>query len=237
MEKQQAHVLFATIFVMYHEIGHALVSEYNLPVIGREENFVDRFAAYEMIETFGAEFLAPRISHNLGVSTYGVTEIFGMDIIWDESTYASWHNLNEQRGYDVACLGYGALLTSGENKPILKSFEDLLEDKKSKRDCITEYRYNAYSVHSTFDQYNPETVAKKNAYEKEKRDAILKAQSEEEQLQLNAYNMLLFLYEDRIPWVKEKVRVLAEFVVDIDTVGAPSGTYSITDTDGETIHT
>ena len=233
LEMQQTFTLLATLFVMYHEVGHGLVDEYSLPVLAREENYVDRFAAFEMIEMFGDASLSPTILWYLGSSSYGTVEILGIDIIWDESAYAGKHNLNEQRGYDMACLGFGALLTSGEKTTILKEYAVLLEGKRTELSCKSEYGYNAYSFQTTFNQFHPETVAKKNAYEKEKRDAILKAQSEEEQLQLNAYNMLLFLYEDRIPWVKEKVRVLAEYVVDIDTVGAPSGTYSITGTDGE----
>ena len=226
LDRQQTSTLFATLFVMYHEVGHGLVDEYSLPVLAREENYVDRFATYEMIEKFGAASLAPAILWYIGTSSYGTVELFGTDIIWNESAYAGKHNLNEQRGYDLACLGFGALLTSGENAPILKEYAVLLEGKRTELSCKSEYGQSAYSFQVTFNEFDPEIVAKKNAYEKAKRDAILKAQSEEEQLRLNAYNTLSFLYETRMPWVEERVIQLGKVVTAIDTVGAPSGITS-----------
>ena len=44
--EQAEFVLGNVIFVLFHEIGHALVSEFELPVLGREEDAVDRFATF-----------------------------------------------------------------------------------------------------------------------------------------------------------------------------------------------
>jgi len=43
------------LFVGFHEIGHALVSELHLPVLGREEDAADSFATLAMLEE-GTEF-------------------------------------------------------------------------------------------------------------------------------------------------------------------------------------
>ncbi len=219
LEIQQTFTIFATNYVLHHEIGHALVDEYNLPVIGREENFADRFAAHEMIGEYGGESLAPAIAWYLGESSYGVIEIFGVDIVMKESVYAGRHNLNEQRGYDMACLAYGALSKSGENKSMLESLKSLLDGKMSKQRCISDYQYNKYSVHSMFDQYHPEDVAKKNAYEKAKNDAIQNAKSKAEALQLDAYNTLSFIKDNRIPWINERSASLLEITQNIVTSG------------------
>ena len=37
------------VFILFHEIGHALIHELNLPVVGVEEDAVDEFAAIALI--------------------------------------------------------------------------------------------------------------------------------------------------------------------------------------------
>ena len=45
------HVLNATDFILYHEMGHALVTELGLPITGREEDAVDQFSTYMLMLT------------------------------------------------------------------------------------------------------------------------------------------------------------------------------------------
>jgi Putative metallopeptidase len=39
------------LFVLFHELGHALVSEMGLPVLGKEEDAVDAYAVLAMLMT------------------------------------------------------------------------------------------------------------------------------------------------------------------------------------------
>lgn len=90
----------AFFFVFFHEFGHALSHELDLPVTGKEEDAVDQFATLLLLEqgekgeqaalSGAAFFLA------LG-STPGKKLIF-----WDE------HSLDAQRFYNIACWLYGA---------------------------------------------------------------------------------------------------------------------------------
>jgi hypothetical protein len=40
------------ILIMHHEIGHALIDQFALPVIGQEEDAVDAFATLMVLETY-----------------------------------------------------------------------------------------------------------------------------------------------------------------------------------------
>src|SRR5688500_14135049 len=50
-ERQEADlfVLGNTVFILYHELGHALIDLLNLPVLGREEDAADNLASVMMI--------------------------------------------------------------------------------------------------------------------------------------------------------------------------------------------
>ncbi len=92
-------------FVFYHELGHALIDIYDLPVTGLEENAVDQFATMFMLFTEDIE--------NSDI-------IVGQDILWDVGTwffiqseyyeqtnYSDVHNLDIQRFYHISCYAYG----------------------------------------------------------------------------------------------------------------------------------
>jgi hypothetical protein len=90
------------VFLAYHELGHAFISEFDLPVVGREEDAVDRLATWFFTpddETEPADYLiAAMNSWFLSASEVPLAEIAW----WDE------HGTDEQRGYQIACLLYGS---------------------------------------------------------------------------------------------------------------------------------
>lgn len=104
--------LGATLFTMYHELGHALVHELELPITGKEEDSVDQLATVillaggeegEMMALDGAEsFLLESDQDDFEELPF-----------WDE------HSLDEQRFFSIVCLVYG----SNPNK-----FDRLVED-------------------------------------------------------------------------------------------------------------
>jgi hypothetical protein len=58
-EQQQERVVEFVVgnalFTLGHELGHAVVSEFNLPVLGREEDAVDAFATFALLHV-GTDF-------------------------------------------------------------------------------------------------------------------------------------------------------------------------------------
>jgi hypothetical protein len=105
-ENRDEFVLGNIVFVLFHEFGHALVSEFELPVLGREEDAVDRFATF-LLTPEGDEDEASDPSTILIDAMRGwfaASKRGGSDEIewWDE------HGPDQQRAYQIACLLYGA---------------------------------------------------------------------------------------------------------------------------------
>ena len=48
-EEADLFVLGNTVFILYHELGHALIDQLGLPVLGREEDAADNLASIMMI--------------------------------------------------------------------------------------------------------------------------------------------------------------------------------------------
>ena len=99
-------VLGNLVFVLFHELGHALVSEFDLPVLGREEDAVDRFATFlltpegdEVEDEDPSTILVDAMRGWFAASKQ--TELAEIEW-WDE------HGPDQQRAYQIACLLYGA---------------------------------------------------------------------------------------------------------------------------------
>lgn len=97
-------VIGNTLFTVYHELGHALIDLLGLPVIGREEDAVDGFAAVTMIpdapdEVRDALIVAVadgwRVQSDLGADR-GKRRYWGV------------HALDEQRHFAIVCLMVGS---------------------------------------------------------------------------------------------------------------------------------
>lgn len=103
--KDQAELEKATgssiIFVLFHEVGHALIDMYNLPVTGKEEDAVDQLSTLIMIEA-GPE--------GEEAAMYGAS-FFGLQTLRNQNTqdipYWDVHSLDAQRFYNILCWVYG----------------------------------------------------------------------------------------------------------------------------------
>jgi hypothetical protein len=94
--------LFAELeyFVLFHEVGHALVDQWDLPVVGREEDAVDAFSTIFMTEFVNE----------------GEFALAGADFFYylagthqlDEVDFADEHSFDKQRAYSIACWVYGS---------------------------------------------------------------------------------------------------------------------------------
>jgi hypothetical protein len=89
----------ATTFVFFHEVGHALIDAYDLPVTGREEDAVDQLSVVVLAD--GSEE-GDRTVLDAARSFSRAT-----DAALDELAYADEHSLDRQRFYNIICLLYG----------------------------------------------------------------------------------------------------------------------------------
>jgi hypothetical protein len=102
-EEAQDAVAGAIAFILFHEIGHALVHVLELPVTGREEDAVDQLAAYILNDG----------SEDGESSVLAAARFFGFDSEEEGDEIAGsafWgeHSMNAQRFYNILCWLYGA---------------------------------------------------------------------------------------------------------------------------------
>jgi Putative metallopeptidase len=131
----------ATLFTFFHELGHALIDLYDLPVTGREEDAVDQLATMilleggeegEMAALNGAwSFLTEEEEDVEGQEEYSTEEQ-----VEEEEELAFWdeHSLDEQRFYNIVCWSYGK---NPENLQYLVDDETLPEGRAER--CPAEY--------------------------------------------------------------------------------------------------
>lgn len=91
------------VWILYHEIGHLLVNEFELPVLGREEDAVDHLATVTLLEAATPE-----------MDNYLIDAVDGFFLTArvkqqndSERLFFAGHGLDEQRAFEVACLMLG----------------------------------------------------------------------------------------------------------------------------------
>lgn len=100
---QQAYdkMFDAVRFVFLHELGHAMIDLYKLPITGNEEDAADRVSAYICLEEIDG-----------GVnSVLAAADAFGIESkqrTSDKRDMADEHLLQEQRFYNSLCMIYGS---------------------------------------------------------------------------------------------------------------------------------
>lgn len=102
-----------------HEIGHALIDQFQLPVIGQEEDAVDAFATIEVMNLME--------EYSKDILTDVATNWLYMDAQTDRGDldFYDTHDLDAQRAYRTICHLYG--LNPEENSDVAE-WADLPED-------------------------------------------------------------------------------------------------------------
>ena len=98
----------ATIAVFFHELGHAVISIYDLPITGREEDVADQLAAYAILEP---DDLLKQFPNAAGVTgDYALMfKKWAADRDWvAPADFAAVHSLSETRMFNLKCWIYGS---------------------------------------------------------------------------------------------------------------------------------
>lgn len=88
----------ALTFIVWHELGHAVVHLLELPVLGREEDAADQFAVFMLSVHDERDIL---ISGRVILGAFAKREHYDLDAMADV------HALNIQRLFNVGCWDYG----------------------------------------------------------------------------------------------------------------------------------
>ena len=111
---QQDRVLFVvanTVFVLLHELGHALIHEFDFPVLGEEEDAADTLATIMLI-------IADRVDEKKRYRYLAIllSAAEGQKLIWEtgleqthiDQYYWARHSLSVRRYHRILCLIYGS---------------------------------------------------------------------------------------------------------------------------------
>jgi hypothetical protein len=91
-----------TVFVLLHETGHAVFDLLKVPILGREEDAADAFAAVALLRLGNG--VALRMLR--GAAWSYAHEAHSRKA--DESDFADVHGLDSQRYYNILCMAYGS---------------------------------------------------------------------------------------------------------------------------------
>lgn len=95
-------VLGAFVFVVFHELGHAIIDIEKLPVLGREEDAADQISAYLILQE---PALADRgVAGGLFFFSKPTSSLPGF---FSQRHMSGEHALNPQRAANLACAAYG----------------------------------------------------------------------------------------------------------------------------------
>lgn len=100
-QELEDEVYESVVSTLYHEAGHALIAELDLPATGREEDVADQMAAYILTsdDDFEEYLITTAASYYLSADRNGPP---------DDSAYADTHSLDAQRSVNFLCYAYGA---------------------------------------------------------------------------------------------------------------------------------
>jgi hypothetical protein len=106
-QKRQERVAFVVgnlLFVLGHELGHAVVAEFDLPVLGREEDTADVYAISKALTIVNNE-LAHRALMRASTAWFMSARRARRD--GETPAYHEQHGLDQQRAYHIICLMVG----------------------------------------------------------------------------------------------------------------------------------
>jgi hypothetical protein len=108
-EKAYDKMFDAVRFVFLHEIGHALIDTYKLPIMGNEEDAADRCSSFINLKELGDEGVE---------AVFAAADAFAIESKLnpnDNRSLADEHLLQEQRFYNSLCMIYGSNTTKYSN--------------------------------------------------------------------------------------------------------------------------
>jgi hypothetical protein len=93
-----------SLFVLYHEVGHLLVHQLDLPVLGREEDAADNMATWTLLNKH-----TPEADQALADAAHGwLLSGLTYNSNPDDSDYYASHSLDRQRAFQIVCLMVGS---------------------------------------------------------------------------------------------------------------------------------
>lgn len=132
----------ALIHTIFHELAHALVAMYHLPVVGKEEDAADALATILLIDSFeNGQEIAISAADLFDLESE-VVETLQEEDFWGE------HSFDAKRYYSTICLVYGS---SPEKYSYFLKEEELPQDWADR--CLADFDNTSNSWYEILDPY------------------------------------------------------------------------------------
>jgi hypothetical protein len=131
-------------FIFLHELGHALIDAYQLPVTGNEEDAADKLSSYINLKELGESGGGTR-------AAIAASEAFEMQSKMSDGKdlpFYDEHSLDQQRFYNILCQLYG----SNPNKYSVLVEKNILPEPRAVR-CPSEYQQNTRTWEKLLEKY------------------------------------------------------------------------------------
>jgi len=142
-DKKAYDMMFdATRFVFLHEIGHALIDVYKLPITANEEDAADRCSSFINLEELGQDGVK---------AVLAAAEAFQIESKASSGhrpNMADEHLLQEQRFYNSLCMLYGS---NPDKYPVIVEKGFLPKERAAR--CPTEYQRTVESWQSLLEPW------------------------------------------------------------------------------------
>lgn len=127
-QERQDVIVDVFTHTLLHEVGHAIIAQFNIPTLGKEEDAVDNLATVFILDFLeDGDTIALHAADMFALEDEDIAT-FQSEDFWDE------HSLDIQRYFTTLCHVYGAL--PDDNIDLVEAGE-LSEDKADS--CIDEY--------------------------------------------------------------------------------------------------
>jgi hypothetical protein len=124
----------AVMHTLFHDLAHALIFMYELPIVGKEEDAADSLASVLLIEFFDQ-------GQEIAISAADLFNLESADIdTFEEGDFWDEHSLDVQRYYSTLCHVYGS---NPEEYSHIAEDTDFSEDRSEL--CIEEYNNLSHS--------------------------------------------------------------------------------------------
>ncbi len=154
-----------TLHILFHEFGHVLIHDLDLPILGREEDAADTIAT---IGILARERASPDVDNHFTQGLLAIANAWW--IIWqkqqqEDADLAFWarHAISGQRFYNIVCFIYGSNPRKFEKLPALAKLPPERADW-----CVEEFEVANRSV----ERFHKEKVLEKLAKQEQETGSI-----------------------------------------------------------------
>ena len=137
-------------FILLHELAHVVINDFDIPIIGAEENAADYIATIVLIR---ADRFDPERADRARLFLSAVAHGFATE--WDvkrpvinELPFWDSHALGMQRFFQIGCLLYGSSPSTFPNLPARIGMPQARAEQ-----CASEFRKAEKSINWLFDTY------------------------------------------------------------------------------------